>query len=69
MNPTPKPVPTKYNHMIDCHWTRNLSLKERLQIAFGYRLWIRLEMATQHSPGNYVPKLTVGTSEVIHPGE
>ena len=63
--PLDRPLPPVYKFVIHQEFLRKLRWKERLQILFGYRLKIRLKMATMHHCGKFASVMDLEPTQEI----
>lgn len=49
--PIPRVLPVKLNQLIELDFIQTFTAKQRLQLASGYNLDIKLRIACQHHPG------------------
>lgn len=60
-----KTLPPKFKNIIELEFKRKLTVKERIKIAGGYNLILRLKVMTEHKPGNIQPSLDLVTTEKL----
>lgn len=58
-------MPEKFNSMMDLSAYRKFTMKERLQILFGYRAVISVRIFARHSPGAITSDIQLRTTKEI----
>lgn len=64
-----KVMPTKFAGTISTDWFRKFTLKERLQILFGYNLSVAVRIVCVHAPGKFNPIIAAETTKHTEPSE
>ncbi len=65
--PLARPLPPAWKFKITSGFYRKFNWIERLQIALGYPIKITVEIATEHSPGRHLPKMSIVTTKILDP--
>lgn len=61
--PAGKALAAPANFAIEAHFRRDFTWLQRLQIAIGYSVNIKVIIACQHSPGSYSPLADLTTTK------
>jgi hypothetical protein len=55
--------------MLSADWFRKFTLRERLQILFGFNLIVLIRIPTQHHPGQFKPVVAGHTTKLLKPDD
>jgi len=62
-------LPVQCKHLMSADWFRRFTLKERLEIMFGFNLNVMIRIPTQHHPGQFNPLIAGHTSKLVKPDD
>lgn len=62
-------TPIECRHLMSADWFRKFTLKERLQILFGFNLIVMIRIATQHHPGQFKAIVAGHATKLMKPDD